>query len=291
MIHNRCDDVELYMLGGLDEEAKKQVEAHLPHCMTCQRKLEEMRPMMDILPWAVDEAEPPQGMKARILANVLSSSQTEDEEAASLEANLHSVTESRREDQLEGITTAAYKYNELPQRGSGSPTGSRNSTLNRVMTAAAAVLLILSAVLAQRVSTLSQETADLGKQVNELEQQVAAAENPATGVQVNHVVSLSPAKDLVAQGLATIVIDAKGMHLIVQAESLPKLKDNEAFQVWLLKGGKPVNAGTFLTHNGTGALYFTFEPDQYDQIAITLEPDAKGSQPRGSIVLAGPLEA
>jgi hypothetical protein len=70
------------------------------------------------------------------------------------------------------------------------------------------------------------------------------------------VAALTPAiPDIVAEGLATIVIDAKGMHLIVQAENLPKLTNDEAFQVWLLKEGKPVNAGTFLTNDGTWALY------------------------------------
>lgn len=131
----------------------------------------------------------------------------------------------------------------------------------------------------------------LKQNVNELQSRISLLNRPAEAVQVNNVVELSStAKEIVAKGLATIVIDAKGTHLLVQAEQLPELKNNQAYQVWLIKGKEtPVNAGTFLTHNGTGGLYYTFDPNSYDTIAITLEPDAHGDKPRGTPVLAAAL--
>jgi hypothetical protein len=75
----------------------------------------------------------------------------------------------------------------------------------------------------------------------------------------------------------------------VQAEKLPELRrNNEAFQVWLMKdGGNVLNAGTFVSHIGTGAQFFTLGDahTDYNQIAFTLEPDAYGSLPRGQAVL------
>ena len=102
-------------------------------------------------------------------------------------------------------------------------------------------------------------------------------------MRMGEAVKLSPAaQDIVANGLATIVIDDKGTHLVVQAENLPDLEGNEAFQVWLIKGDKPQNAGTFLSHDGMGAVYYTLDSvNDYDTVAITLEPDAMGDQPRG----------
>nr|WP_269462729.1 anti-sigma factor [Paenibacillus baekrokdamisoli] len=71
-------------------------------------------------------------------------------------------------------------------------------------------------------------------------------------------------------------MDGKGMCFIVQAEKLPELKNEEVFQVWLLKGDQPVNSGTFVTKDGKGALYYTFSADEFDSIAITQETDAHG---------------
>jgi anti-sigma-K factor RskA len=93
-----------------------------------------------------------------------------------------------------------------------------------------------------------------------------------------------------SKGLATIVIDSKGTHLIVQAEDLPQIQEQQAFQVWLIKDNQPVNAGTFYPQNGKGAIYYTFEPTDYDTVAMTLEPDAHGEKPRGTIVLAAGLK-
>lgn len=111
-------------------------------------------------------------------------------------------------------------------------------------------------------------------------------------MQTGEAVKLSPAtQDIVAQGLATIVIDSKGTHLVVQAENLPTLEGKEAFQVWLIKGDTPQNAGTFLSHNGTGAVYYTLDSaNDYDTVAITLEPDAMGDEPRGTMILAAKIK-
>jgi hypothetical protein len=123
-------------------------------------------------------------------------------------------------------------------------------------------------------------------------EKLAVATKPVDGMQVNKIIALNPAaENFISKGLASIVIDNKGTHLIVQAEDLPEVKQQEAFQVWLIKDNQPVNAGTFSPHDGKGVIYFTFEPKDYDTVAITLEPDANGVKPRGTIVLAGGLKS
>lgn len=281
-----CEDAEMYMLGGLNEEEKQAFELHLPHCPECREKVEELAAVVSILPRAVEQIEPPKGMKERILAAVARSAEEARETAPAEPLSL--TTESL--DAIESIKRLSDNKGLNNAASLESPDVNRKRWMMRVITGVAAAFILLSGFLIARVNQLNGETAALSEQVNNLQSQIAAAENPMAGTQVSNIVNLSPAaSDIIAQGLATIVIDDKGMHLIVQAENLPKLTNDEAFQVWLLKEGKPVNAGTFLTHDGTGALYYTFQPDEYDQIAITHEPDAHGSEPRGTIVLAGAL--
>lgn len=149
---------------------------------------------------------------------------------------------------------------------------------------------VLISGLSVAVILLSVVTYSLNQEINSLHSELEQMRNPSA-MKMNQVVSLHPtAEDIVAKGLATIVIDEKGTHLIVQAEQLPELQGTEAFQVWLLKNEEPYNAGTFLPQQGTGALYYTFEAQEFDTVAITLEPDAQGEKPRGEIILAASIE-
>ncbi|WP_062322701.1 anti-sigma factor [Paenibacillus pabuli] len=68
-------------------------------------------------------------------------------------------------------------------------------------------------------------------------------------------------------------------------------KGNEAFQVWMIKGDTPQNAGTFLSRDGMGAVYYTLDSaNDYDTVAITLEPDPMGKEPHGTMILAAKIK-
>lgn len=150
-----------------------------------------------------------------------------------------------------------------------------------------------NAVLAAAVILLGVYVFSLKDQISDLRGELTGSTTPAQGIHPSEAVNLSAAaQNIVANGLATIVIDRKGTHLLVQAEKLPALKGNEAFQVWLMKDGSDVvNAGTFFSRDGKGGLYLTLEQNLagYDQIAITQEPDAFGKTPRGTAVLAAAI--
>jgi hypothetical protein len=97
------------------------------------------------------------------------------------------------------------------------------------------------------------------------------------------------AAESAAFGMAAFVGDGQGSRLLVQAEKLPQPKGAETYQVWLYKDGKPESAGTFLPSGGTGGLSCAADPQGIGRIAVTLEPDAGGSRPRGREVLSGEL--
>jgi anti-sigma-K factor RskA len=259
---SRCDWVEAYALGGLTNEERQEFEIHLQSCPQCTAELQELNQMMELLPESSESVAIPKGMKQRILSQVVSQEQ---ETKVSKETHTYTVPV------------------EVPI---AHATPLMAGQMGRVYR------MLMSIGLSAAVIILALYSAQLRRDVHDLQSYIAAADQPVTALQVNEAVALSPAAtDIAAKGLATIMIDSVGTHLVVQAEKLPELKGTQAFQVWLLKDKKPVNAGTFLSRNGNGALYYTFEPKDYDTIAITLEPDALGKeQPRGTLILAAPIK-
>ncbi|MFC3799055.1 anti-sigma factor domain-containing protein [Cohnella sp. GCM10012308] len=275
--HDRtCDLLELYVLGGLTEEEALRFEAHLSSCASCREQRHELADIVGLLPAAAEPQPVPEGMKKRILANVLEENVSAGTEPAA--STPESQVEARR-----SIQPPSQQTDPTPSAPLFTTTARRTPAYMKLVTtglvAALLALLLYAAQLRGQVSDLRGELADAGSA-------------PVQELKVNQAVKLNPAAaDIVATGLATIVIDKNGTHLLVQAEQLPKLQGNEAYQVWLIKGQEKFSAGTFLSDQGTGALYYTLKNGGYDTVAITLEPDAFGDQPRGEIVLAASLSA
>jgi anti-sigma factor RsiW len=253
----------MFALGGLSEEEAAAFEEHLMQCTECRAAYEELRDVVGVLPFVSVPMEPPAGMKARVLSNIL-------------EKDSQTPTEAEQPAQRATVKTEerSIKTRTASMR---LPRWSRYG-----LAGLSAAVLLLGVYVVQLRGELDQTRKQLE----------VATGNLSDPFQLNKAVQLAPAAEgLVASGLASIVIDAKGTHLIVQAENLPELEGTEAFQVWLLKDGQPTNAGTFISQEGTGALMFTFEPNTYDTVAITQEPDPNGTTPRGSIILAAALES
>ncbi|WP_231574956.1 anti-sigma factor [Bacillus sp. B-jedd] len=84
-------------------------------------------------------------------------------------------------------------------------------------------------------------------------------------------------------GVAYISQKGSTKNLVVQVNGLPGVEGSQVYQVWLLKNGVRENGGIFKPdENGSGILtYHLAEGQSFDQIGITVEPDANSSQPRG----------
>jgi anti-sigma-K factor RskA len=251
-----CEWVELYALGALNEEESDIFRDHAKQCGSCQQGLKELQPVMDALPVSVQPTDPPSGMKQRVLNSILT---------------------------LEDETANTSEGQPLPHEDPITPfkkPEKRGTTWSTVFISSLSAALVLLGV-------YSFQLAGDNKQ---LRSELSAILAPSQATQVNDFVQLAPAvQGLVPQGLATIVVDEKGTHLIVQAQDLPKLEGTEAYQVWLIKGEEKHSAGTFFSEHGNGGLMYTFALETYDTVAITLEPDAYGTQPRGKLLLAASL--
>ncbi|MDF2959983.1 MAG: hypothetical protein K0S39_1718 [Paenibacillus sp.] len=299
-----CERLELYALDGLEEHEKVAFKYHLTQCALCRNQLIELKLVVDLLPLASEPVPLPAGMRDRVLGSVLGNAaaagQSGNEQAeryAEAESdNAGLVLQSRKANQSGGSGSEAVKAVGLSRRAVHTERSGRKAVFWRWISAGLSAAVIGTGLYAfqlrDTIGELRAELAAADKELAKINTDLASLHKPAEAAKVNRIVSLSPAvENVVSKGLATIVIDAKGAHLIVQAEDLPQIKQDEAFQVWLIKDNQPINAGTFYPHNGKGAIYFTFEPKEYDTVAITLEPDAHGEKPRGAIVLAAGLKS
>ncbi|WP_458120303.1 anti-sigma factor domain-containing protein [Paenibacillus sp. Z6-24] len=293
------DMVEMYVLGGLDREEQERFEAYMIQDDECRTAVEELQDIIGFLPLTSEIVEPPQGMKNRVLERVLgssneagSSSAAEGTPMAYQDAIPSTIPAAVQKEAARPSTAASVAQDRQRSDSGAKPKAGIFWRATAAITAAAAIIAGLYAGNLQgQVQDLQQQLAIADSQKDSLQGQLATVSMPTQGARVDEAVKLSPAaKDIVAQGLATIVIDDKGTHLLVQADNLPKLQGKEAFQVWLIKGDVKQSAGTFWASDGKGAMYYTFEPEGYDTVAITLEPDEKGSQPRGPVILAASIQ-
>ena len=66
-----CEWAELYALGALQDDEMEQFSIHLQECPECEKLVKEYRQVIELLPLASEPAEPPTGMKKRVLSRVL----------------------------------------------------------------------------------------------------------------------------------------------------------------------------------------------------------------------------
>jgi anti-sigma-K factor RskA len=65
-------DLAAYLLGALETEESAAMERHLEGCERCRDELRWLQPAVDMLPETVPQLEPPDGLRARLLAEVRS---------------------------------------------------------------------------------------------------------------------------------------------------------------------------------------------------------------------------
>jgi uncharacterized protein YpmB len=148
-------------------------------------------------------------------------------------------------------------------------------------------LVPLAAILAISLAGNAYLYSELEQMQNTVNTQKASVDK------VLQYVTLAPVEGT-AEGTASIVEQDGTRSIIIQAAELQKLKDEEVYQVWLIKNEQPERAGTFIpSDDGKGSVVFQLNKEQlsqkWDTIAITLEPNANSETPKGSMVLASEL--
>lgn len=256
MNNELCDRLVDYLNGTLSIEETREFEEHLKTCDDCR----EIVDATGQLPYLSDQAEPPAGMKSRILANVF---EEEDEPAVTVAEGVagsgagEQVLASKQAEKELGVTPIT------------------DSNRKRVWwtPVIAAVLL---------VSLLGNAYAFW-----QLQKEQPAPAEPQTAFQS---IDLQPSEGFGGGATAAVIEQENGaLNLVVTAEQLAALEGDQVYQVWLIKGDDPIPAGAFTANaDGEGAALFNIEnnTEDWDTIAITLEPQPGNELPQGEVVLS-----
>ena len=250
MTANHAFDAEqasLHVLGLLAPTEAVAFDTHLAGCPACRARYAEFVVVHDALALGAPAAEPSPAMDDAFRARLAA----------------------------EPPRTAP-----APSPQPATPAGARGVPARRPG-------LRLPAWAAAAIVVLAVSTAALGVQSLRLGRQLAVASHPTV-----HVAELA-ATGSAPRGVGRIVmIDTPQMHEVhMFVAGLGPLSGSQVYQLWAIRDGRPIDAGTFrVGSDGTASMSAPMPPGMMqgaETMAVTLEPDANGKQPRGTVLLAG----
>jgi len=250
---NLCELMVGYLTGDCTDAERESFERHLKDCQACQVELEELREVWDSMPGHSEELEVPADLKGEVLRGIFGKEAAEE----TPDSNSAHAGKDRK-----------WSVGE-PKR----PTARR--LLFSGVVAAAVLGLVVTGALAWRDGVLPSA----GKAVKLAE--------PA---EVVRTIALKPADPAQPNCSGTVWVTrrAESEEMVVHLQGLQPNQGTEAYQVWLIHKGVRHNGGTLVVdEKGNGVLTYAVRKDDppFETIGVTLEPDAKGTQPRGRKVL------
>lgn len=279
MNNEHCEGLVDYLNGTLSDEETRQFEEHLKTCDECR----EIADATGQLPYLSDPAVVPAGMKSRILSNVFAEdSVTANSSAASASSSAASSAAGDK------ASSSSHAESEAPGRkpreentSNVVPITDRGRKRNWATPLIAAVLIASLVGNAYTFMQLQQERAE------------PAPTEPTEPETAFQSIDLQPSEGFDGDATAAVIKEQNGaLNLVVTAEQLAALEGDQVYQVWLIKGDQPIPAGAFTTNaNGEGATYFNIDnnTEEWDTIAITLEPQPGNEMPEGQVVLSAGL--
>lgn len=255
--HPQIEDLDLYLLGGLEGEEKHALEAHLSTCGDCRRKLAEARGLLALVSGAAPALVPPAGARQRILESVREHRQTP-----------------RHEPDRSAVARPGFWT--LP---------------NLVWAFAVLAAVVVASLLTVENRRLAREQATLRAALSEQSIQLdktQAALDILRAPETQRVHLVSGTERPIPEGR---VFYHSHRGLLFFASNLPPLDGKKAYELWLIPAeGKPINAGVFQTDSrGEGNVLLPALPAHTvaKAFAVTIEPAGGVDQPTGPKVLVG----
>jgi anti-sigma-K factor RskA len=255
------EQAEVYAIGALDDDERRQIEAHLAEgCLVCTGRIRETSEAVTILARALPQEAPPAALKARLMEAI-----DAEEDALGTEGGPEDVPPIRRAPRWAwwaGWATAL---------------------------AAAAVLLVVGFSLSktqEELERLRGRVAILQDELTEREATLRFLSDPNV-----RYVSLAglPASPGASGWLLWNPEIRQGLFL---ARGLPPAPADRAYELWAIAGTDPVPAGVFKV-DAAGRALFRLPPlpetKPFDTFAVTLEPAGGTLKPSGAMHLAGRL--
>ena len=255
----------LYALGALPADERALFEAHVSTCDECRRDVRAFGDVVNVLPFALPQIDPPPDLRRRVLAAA-------------------------------GADVARSVVPLAPVRP-GRP------FVWAAWLSAAAMLLVAiglgaySVRLRYRVSGLEVVLREAVARLDRSERQLAAATRDAERAQLRLAVLTAPdmrevqlAGQPPAPRAAGRAFLSASNGLLFAASQLPPLPAGRTYQVWFLTPGAPISAG-LVKPDQTGRVTAAFDvpPGAASPkgLAVSIEPDGGVPAPTGAIYLAG----
>jgi anti-sigma-K factor RskA len=251
-----ADDLALYAMGALEEQACPELEAHLGTCGECRRELEALRADLAMVALSTTGPQPPQRARQRLTEAI------------------------------------AREPQNAPQAPAGMVIGRlRPRWLSLAPIAVALLLAITSLGLLLEVQRLKNEKAKLAILLDQEKKDSAHAKEIVEMLKDPKAQQniLVPVNNSQQPQVKTIYVRDKG-HVLVIANNLAELPSGKAYQLWLLPPGKgePMPCGTFKTDwRGHGVKLHSMKTAGVEAkgFAITIGPE-DGTETPGAIVMA-----
>jgi anti-sigma-K factor RskA len=252
-----AEDLALYAMGALDDQACPELQAHLGSCSDCRRELEALRADLALLALSSTGPQPPQRSRQRLKATI--------------------SEEQRQMSESEDAPPLRRMYPRW---------------LTLAPAAIAVVLAVTSLGLLLEVQRLKDANAKLAVELQKAQLDGAHAKEVLamfTDPNAQHM-TLVAAKTAPPAHIKTIYQKDKG-HILLLASNLAPIPEDKVYQLWMLpaSGGPPMPCGTFrIDSHGNGMMLDTTEPEGIDAqgFAVTVEPPGGSKTPTMPIMYA-----
>jgi anti-sigma-K factor RskA len=255
----REEDFDLYALGALDGDEKREMKSHLSACADCSQKLAEARGRIALLALAAPETMPSASVKASLMTQV-------------------------RADQRVRAGGAALP-NQPESRG-----GFFSRWWAAVLVPVGVALAIFSLVLWTQNRRLEQQLATLHNDVQRQQQELQETREVADLVTAHGTIIVPlAAQPGMPRGAAHVMYNPQTGMLMYEGQLEPNAV-GKSYQLWLVPAdGKPISAGVFSAAPAQANHFLMKLPPGITPkvFAVTLEPAGGRPQPTGPKVLVG----
>ncbi|HMF89312.1 MAG TPA: anti-sigma factor [Candidatus Angelobacter sp.] len=252
-----AEDLALYAMGSLDDQASHELQTHLGTCAECRRELEALRGDLALLALSATGPQPPQRSRQRLK---------------------EAISEEQR--QMSG------------SEGAPALRRLRPRWLTLAPAAVAVLLAVTSLGLLLEVQRLKDSNTKLFVELRKTKQDAAYAKEILVmltdpGAQR---MTLVAAKTAPPAHINVIYQKDKG-HILLLASNLAPIPDNKVYQLWLLPAGSaaPMPCGTFrIDGQGNSMMPDTMKAEGVEAkgFAVTVEPVGGSNTPTMPIVYA-----
>ena len=255
------DLLPFYLLGGLSDDERSEVEAYLESNPEASVWIESTKLVILALPYAAPPAKAPDRVRRALLERVR-----------------QETREGRRRDLS------------LPDRLRVIFTGTRRTA---ALAGATLVLLAIAITVITRVVALDKKLAVVASELSALQRELLAQQEVLAVLTSGDLQSfqiLGTENQPSARG--RLFGESKGGRVVLLASGLSPLEAGEVYQMWLIEGETRTSAGTFAVKpDGMAAVLLETERgiESLDGFGVSIEMGAGSRQPSGPVVMFGAL--